>query len=86
MPMYNIRNKKTGQITDAISMSISEGEQWELDNPEFEIAIGQPLIHSGSGLSKPDSSFRDLLSTIRKGNSRGISKSTINDFGGSSEK
>lgn len=86
MPLYSIRHRKTGRITQQLSMSISEGEQWEVANPEYEIAIGQPLIHSGTGLKKPDSSFRDLLSTIRKGNSKGLTNSNINDFGGSSER
>jgi len=29
---------------------------------------------------KPDSGFRDLLKTIKKGNSKGLSKSTVNTF------
>jgi hypothetical protein len=86
MPIYTFRNKKTGKLDAVINCTIAEMEQYEKDNPEHEAAIGMPLIHSGMGLKKPDNSFRDLLGTIRKGNSKGLQDSTINDFGGSSER
>lgn len=84
MPTYTFCNKNTGESL-SFSMTISEMEQFEKDNQHLQMLPSKPLIHSGMGLKKPDSSFRDLLGTIKKGNSKGISDSTINDFGGSSE-
>lgn len=81
MPTYNIRNKRTGEIAmPGVEMTISEMEQFEKENPGFEIAIGAPLIHSGTGLKKPDQGFRDVLRTIKKGNSKGFYGSTVNTF------
>ena len=76
MPNYTIRNKKTGKILGEVYLSITEIDEWEKTNPNDELAIGAPLIHSGRGMTKPDSGFRDLLTRIKK-NSPG---STINDF------
>ena len=79
MPNYNVRNKKTGKVK-IIEMSMSEMDQYEKDNPQMEIMCGAPLIHSGTGLKKPDQGFRDVLRTIKKGNSKGFHRSTVNTF------
>jgi len=76
MPNYTIRNKKTGEILDQVFLTLGEIDLWEKANPELEIAIGAPLIHSGRGMQKPDTGFRELLTRIKK-NSPG---SNINDF------
>jgi hypothetical protein len=80
MPNYNIRNKKTGKIVQQLEMTIAETDDWEKANPDLEIAVGAPLIHSGTGLKKPDQGFRDVLRTIKKGNSKGFYRSTVNTF------
>lgn len=80
MPTYNFRNKETGEITE-VDMRISELDQFKQDNPQLETIIGSTALHSGQGLGKkPDQSFRELLKHIKKGNSKGHSKSTINDW------
>jgi hypothetical protein len=38
------------------------------------------MIHSGRGMGKPDPAFRDLLKEMKKKNSRGLARSTINNF------
>lgn len=80
MPYYTIRSKKTGKSTGQRYMTFEELDIWEKENPTLEVAIGAPLIHSGAGLKKPDAGFRDLLKTIKRGNSKGMTKSTVNDF------
>lgn len=79
MPNYNVRNKKTGKVK-IIEMTMAEMDQYEKDNPQMEIMCGAPLIHSGTGLKKPDQGFRDVLRTIKKGNSKGFHRSTVNTF------
>jgi hypothetical protein len=68
MPSYNLRNKKTGKVT-VEWMSISEMEEFEKDNPHFEVMCGKPLIADSGrvmGVVKPSEDFRDKLRTIQK--------------------
>jgi hypothetical protein len=76
MPKYTIRDRTTGQELKEIHLSISEIDLWEAAHPDWEIAIGSPLIHSGMGLSKPSPEFRDTLKRMKKAHPG----STINDF------
>ena len=76
MPLYSVRHKESGKIEHTIDMPISQIEQWEHQNPDWEIAIGAPLIHSGMGLKKPSQEFRDKLKAMKKAHPG----STINDF------
>ena len=79
MPSYNVKNKKTGKITE-IFMGISEMEQYKLDHPNVEILCGAPLIHSGAGLGlrsmRGDQHFKDKLKAIDKANPG----NTLNQF------
>jgi hypothetical protein len=80
MPTYKFLNTDTGEEHEDF-MSISALEQYLKDNPHVtQLVHGAPLIHSGRGLGKPDQGFRDLLKSMKKGNQKGISKSTINTF------
>jgi len=80
MPTYNFRNNETGEDYQEF-MSISAVEQYLQDNPNVtQLVSGAPLIHSGRGLKKPDEGFRDLLKNMKKGNSKGFKRSTINTF------
>ena len=80
MPTYKFLNTTTKkEFTDF--MSISELEGYLKDNPHFtQLVHGCPAIVSGRGMGKPDNSFRDVLKEIKKKNSKGLSKSTINTF------
>jgi hypothetical protein len=79
MPTYTFTDSNTGEQHEEF-MGISEMEKYLEENPHMVLGISAPLIHSGRGMQKPDASFRDLLKHIKKGNQKGISRSTINTF------
>lgn len=80
MPTYKFLNNDTGLEHDDF-MSISALEQYLKDNPNItQLVNGAPLIHSGRGLAKPDQGFRDILRNMKKSNSQGITRSTINTY------
>lgn len=78
MPTYKFLNNDTGEEYEEF-MSISALEIYLNENANItQLVHGAPLIHSGRGLKKPDGGFRDLLKDIKKRNSQGLSRSTIN--------
>lgn len=78
MPTYKFLNNDTGEEHEDF-MTISALDEYLRDNPNItQLVHGAPLIHSGRGMGKPDNGFRDLLKHIKKGNSKGITRSTIN--------
>ena len=80
MPTYKFLNNDTGEEFEDF-MSISALDDFLKENPNLtQLVYGAPLIHSGRGLGKPDNGFRDLLKTIKKGNSKGLTRSTVNKF------
>jgi hypothetical protein len=81
MPTYAFRNEQTGEEHQEF-MSISSLDEYLETNPHItQLVNGAPSIVSGRGLNKkPDNGFRDLLKHIKKGNSKGITRSTINTF------
>ena len=73
MPMYQFRNKETGEIIER-TMKISDLDQWKEDNPEYETYIaGAPTIGDSVrlGRQKPDQGFREVLSKIKQAHPRG---------------
>jgi hypothetical protein len=79
-PTYLFRNNETGEEYEEF-MSISALETYLEETPNVtQLVNGAPMIHSGRGMNKPDAGFRDLLKHIKKGNQKGISRSTINTF------
>jgi hypothetical protein len=60
-------------------MTLSEREQYFLDNPTHKQLVSAPAIIGGVA-TKPCDGFRDLLKDIKKRNSRGISQAKINTF------
>ena len=80
MPTYRFLNNETGEEFEDF-MSISALEVFLFENPNLtQLVNGAPMISSGRGMSKPDQGFRDLLKEMKKKNSKGISRSTINTF------
>lgn len=80
MPTYKFLNNETGEEFEDF-MSISALDDYLKENPHItQLVGGAPLISSGRGLGKPEGGFRDLLKEIKKKNSKGISRSTINTF------
>lgn len=79
MPTYRFVNE-TGEEFEEF-MSISALDEYLKENPNLtQLVNGAPMISSGRGMQKPDDGFRDLLKDIKKKNSRGFSRSTINTF------
>lgn len=80
MPTYRFLNNQTNEEYEEF-MSISLLEGYLRDNPHLtQLVNGAPMIHSGSGLKKPEQGFRDLLKDMKKKHSKGITKSTINTW------
>jgi hypothetical protein len=82
MPTYNFYNKKSGEYTTEFMM-ISELDDFISKNKNLTLQVSAPAIHSGRGIgrkSKPDDGFRDVLKRIKKGNSKGMTRSTVNTF------
>lgn len=80
MPTYRFINNNTNEEYEEF-MSISALDGYLKDNPDItQLVNGAPMISSGRGMQKPENGFRDLLKEIKKKNSRGISRSTINTF------
>lgn len=64
LPTYSFRNNDTNEEWEEF-MTNSEREEFLANNPNMESFItGAPLIHSGRGMGKPDSGFRDVLKEI----------------------
>jgi len=80
MPTYRFINNDTGEEFENF-MSISALTLYLEENKNLtQLVNGAPMIHSGRGLQKPDAGFRDLLKTVKNGNSKGISRSSVNTF------
>ena len=80
MPTYRFLNNESGQEYEEF-MTISALDEYLQANPNVtQLVNGAPMISSGRGMGKPDGGFRDLLKEIKKKNSRGITRSTINTF------
>ncbi|CAB4127486.1 hypothetical protein UFOVP84_211 [uncultured Caudovirales phage] len=78
MPLYDFRNKETGQITE-MSMSYGSKQQYLIDNPHMEsVILTSPSLGDPTKLTatrKFDSGFGDVLKKIHS-QSPG---STLND-------
>ena len=80
MPTYNFINTINNEEFEEF-MSISSLETFLQENPHIVQQVGgAPMIHSGRGLKKPDNAFREILREVKKKNSKGISRSTVNTF------
>lgn len=80
MPTYRFLNNDTGEEFEEF-MKISELDPYLESNPNItQLVNGAPMIHSGRGMGKVDNGFKDLLKEMKKKNSRGITRSTINTF------
>jgi hypothetical protein len=80
MPTYKFANNETGEEFEEF-MAISALDEYLKENPTLtQLVNGAPMISSGRGRGKPDNGFRDLLKDMKKGNSKGFRRSTINTF------
>lgn len=80
MPTYRFKDTETGEIFEKF-LYISELDKYLEENKKIKQLVGgAPLISSGRGMSKPDEGFRDILREMKKKNSKGITRSSINTF------
>jgi hypothetical protein len=80
MPTYKFVNNETGEEFEEF-MTISALDEYLKENTNLtQLVNGAPMISSGRGIGKPDQGFRDLLKDMKRKNSKGISRSTINTF------
>lgn len=79
MPTYNFRDINTGEETQ-VMMKISELDEYKENNPHLQqFLTGAPAFGDSArlGIKKTDSEFNSLLKHIKKGNSKGLTDSTI---------
>ena len=73
MPIYNVKNKKTGEVKE-IFCSYDEKKKYLKDNPDWvsELSapkIGEAGILSGTNSRKHATGFRDVLERVKTKNS-----------------
>lgn len=77
MPTYRFLNKQTKEEWEQF-MTISELDEFLKSNPQIEQLVnGFPGLGYSMVLRKPDDGFRDMMRRIKKANSKGMTKSTI---------
>jgi len=69
MPLYDFRNKETGEIIE-VRMSFTELDKYKQDNPHLEQYHGNfPGVVADAGIrNKVPDGFRDVLKSIKKAN------------------
>ena len=77
MPTYVFETAE-GEVYEEF-MTISELDQYLLDNPTTKQLVCAPAIIGGVS-RKPCDGFRDLLKDLKSSNSRGLYRSTIETF------
>lgn len=68
MPLYDFRNKDTGEVFEKM-MSISSKEEYLLENPNIEPVITGQLAFIDSvrlGIRTTDSGFKEVLQRIHE--------------------
>jgi hypothetical protein len=67
MPVYDFRNKDTGDIV-TLTMKISEKQQYLQDHPNMESYFGDTQMNIGDpvrlGVRKVDGGFKDVLQQV----------------------
>jgi len=57
--------------------SIADAEAYQAKHPRRNWLCGTPLPHSGRGMQKPDSGFRDVLHRVKAASGK---RNTVNTF------
>jgi hypothetical protein len=68
MPLYEFKNKETGELIEKF-MSFSSREEYLEQNPNMEVVIsgGNPLIDPVRlGIKRPDAGFKEVLQRIHE--------------------
>lgn len=79
MPYYLFRDEESGAVWEEF-LTITERTEFLEKNPRVtQLVNGFPGSVTGFN-KKPDAGFRDLLKNMKKANSKGTRKSTIETF------
>lgn len=67
MPLYDFRNKDTGEVFEKF-MSISAKEEYLKENPNIESMLGMPPLIDPVrlGVHRPDQGFKEVLQRIHE--------------------
>jgi hypothetical protein len=78
MPTYTFENVNTNEIEEHY-LSISQLDNFKDNNPHLKQKLTAPAIGDPArlGITKTPDSFNSLLKHIKKGNSKGVTQSTI---------
>ena len=64
MPIYPVKNKKTGE-TQELNMSLSKYEQWREDNPDWDKDWMAGVAGKTYGTPKMDDGFKEVMSKVQ---------------------
>ncbi len=82
MPSYSFKNLNSGDEFTTV-MSMAEREEYLKANPHIQQQLtAAPALGDSirMGMVKPPDSFRDVLREMKKKNSQGLTRSSINTF------
>jgi hypothetical protein len=67
MPLYEFRNKETGEVFEKF-MSLSSREDYLKENPNVETVVGAPVMIDSVrlGIRRPDQGFKEVLQRIHE--------------------
>ena len=70
MPTYPVINKTTGE-TKELSMTVSEYEQWKIDNPDWDkdwsAGVASSISEVGDWRNKVPKDLQTKINNIKKG-------------------
>ena len=70
MPTYPVINKTTGE-TKELSMTVSEYEQWKIDNPDWDkdwsAGVASSISEVGAWRNKVPKDLQTKINNIKKG-------------------
>lgn len=67
MPLYDFRDKQTGEVVEK-RISLSDYDQFVIDNPNLERYLGNQVLHWQEGGLKIDSGMSEVLQRIKSNN------------------
>lgn len=65
MPSYTARHRKSGK-EQAFFATISEMEQWEKDNPQWEVLCGAPIPGYNIYSVRPTGRLKEQVAEMKK--------------------
>ena len=69
MPIYNVKNKETGEKQE-FQMSISAYEKWREDNPDWDKDWQAGIAGTTYGLPRQTDGFKEVMSKVQAAHPR----------------